>query len=102
METLEKPLSTKVKVLKEEDCILSLSIELPKEETAQELETVFQHIQTRASLPGFRTGKAPAELVRKNFADKARKPDGAGKPGQPRLRSGHQGTEIGSHRYPPR
>jgi trigger factor len=72
METLEKPLSTKVKVLKEEDCLLTLSIELPKEEAAQELESVYQHIQARAALPGFRTGKAPLDLVRKNFADKAR------------------------------
>jgi len=72
METLEKPLTTKVKVLKEEDCIITLSIELPKEVAAQELDSVYQNIQSRASLPGFRTGKAPMELVRKNFADKAR------------------------------
>lgn len=72
METLEKPLTTKVKVIKEEDCLVTLSVELPKDEVAQELETVFRQIQTRASMPGFRTGKAPAELVRKNFADKAR------------------------------
>lgn len=72
MDTLEKPLSTKVKVIKEEDCLVTLSVELPKDEVAKELETVFQQIQSRASLPGFRTGKAPAELVRRNFADKAR------------------------------
>src|SRR6266481_4745748 len=72
METLEKPLSTKVKVIKEEDCLLTLSIELPKDEVAQELESVFQHIQARASLPGFRVGKAPIDMVRKHFADKAR------------------------------
>jgi trigger factor len=72
METLEKPLTTKVKVIKEEDCLVTLSVELLKEEVAQELEAVFQQIQSRASLPGFRTGKAPADLVRKNFADKAR------------------------------
>ncbi len=72
METLEKPLSTKVKVIKEEDCLVTLSIELPKDEVAQELETVFQQIQSRASLPGFRVGKAPIDLVRKNFADRAR------------------------------
>jgi len=72
METLEKPLTTKVKVIKEEDCLVTLSVELPKDEVALELEAVFQKIQSRASLPGFRTGKAPADLVRKNFADKAR------------------------------
>src|ERR1700687_1506970 len=72
METLEKPLPTKVKVIKEEDCLVMLSVELPKEEVAQELESVYQRIQSRASLPGFRVGKAPMDLVRKNFADKAR------------------------------
>jgi len=72
METLEKPLSTKIKVIKEEDCLVTLSIELPKDEVAQELESVYQHIQSRASLPGFRVGKAPIDMVRKNFADKAR------------------------------
>jgi trigger factor len=72
METLEKPLSAKVKVLKEEECLVTLSVELPKEEVAKELESVFQRIQSRASLPGFRTGKAPMDLVRKNFADRAR------------------------------
>ena len=72
METLEKPLSTKVKVIKEEDCVVTFSVELPKDEVAQELESTFQKIQSRASLPGFRVGKAPIDMVRKNFADKAR------------------------------
>ncbi len=72
METMEKPLNTKVKILKEEECIVTLSVELPKDEVAKELENVFQKIQARASLPGFRVGKAPLDLVRRNFADKAR------------------------------
>jgi trigger factor len=72
METLEKPLATKVKVIKEEDCLVTLSVELPKEAVALELESVYQRIQSRAALPGFRTGKAPMDLVRKNFAEKAR------------------------------
>ncbi len=72
METLEKPLSTKVKVIKEEDCVVMLSVELPKDDVAKELEATFQKIQSRASLPGFRVGKAPIDMVRKNFADKAR------------------------------
>src|SRR3989338_1082466 len=72
METLEKPLSVKVKVLKEESCELTLSVELPAEEVARETESVFRDIQARASLPGFRTGKEPLDLVRKNFAQRAR------------------------------
>jgi len=72
METIEKPLPTKTKVLKEEPCEITLSVEIPKEEVTRETDTVFQQIQARASLPGFRTGKAPMDLVRKNFVERAR------------------------------
>ena len=72
METMEKPLSVKVKVVKEEACEITFSIELPKDEVEKETNSVFQDIQSRASLPGFRTGKAPIELVRQNFTGRAR------------------------------
>ncbi len=71
METLEKPLSVKVKVVKEEACEITLSLELSKEEVSKETDAVFQDIQSRASLPGFRTGKAPMDMVRKNFSQRA-------------------------------
>ena len=38
METMEKPLPAKVKVLKEEACEVTFSIELPKEEVEKETE----------------------------------------------------------------
>jgi trigger factor len=72
METLEQPLALKIKVVKEEACEITLSVELSKDEVAKETESVFQDIQTRASLPGFRTGKAPIDMVRKNFSERAR------------------------------
>jgi trigger factor len=72
METLEKQLATKVKVLKEESCEVTLSIELSKEDVAEETESVFKSIQARAVLPGFRAGKAPIAMVKQNFADRAR------------------------------
>jgi len=71
METLEQ-LSTKVKVLKEEPCEITLSIELAKDDVAKETDSVFKSIQARAVLPGFRSGKAPLEMVKQNFADRAR------------------------------
>jgi trigger factor len=71
METMEKPMTLKVKVLKEEPCEMTFSVDIPKEEVEKETESVFQNIQSRASLPGFRTGKAPIDLVRKNFAQRA-------------------------------
>ena len=72
METLEKPLNAKVKVLKEEDCEITYSVELPKDDVQKETEDVYKSIQSRASLPGFRVGKAPLEMVKKNFADRAK------------------------------
>jgi trigger factor len=71
METLEKPLTVKVKVIKEEPCELTLSVELPKDEVSKETDRVFQDIQSRAALPGFRAGKAPLDLVKKNFSQRA-------------------------------
>src|SRR5437016_698662 len=72
METMDKPLPAKVKVVKEEDCAITFSIELPKDEVIKETDSVFQTIQRQASLPGFRAGRAPLELIRKNFAQRAR------------------------------
>ncbi|MFA5976006.1 MAG: trigger factor [Elusimicrobiota bacterium] len=72
MEITEKAIAAKVKVIKEESCKISFSVELPKEEVIKETEEAFQNIQSRASLPGFRAGKAPMDLVRKHFAERAR------------------------------
>jgi len=72
METLEQTLDTKVKVIKEESCEVTYSVEVSRKDTAQEAELVFKNIQSRAVLPGFRTGKAPLDIVKKNFADRAR------------------------------
>ncbi len=72
METIDKTLPAKVKVLKEEDCEITFAIEIPKDEVAKETQAVFLAIQSRASLPGFRQGRAPLDMVKKNFSDRAR------------------------------
>lgn len=72
METIEKPLNTKVKVVKEEPCEVTFSVDIPKDEVSRETDSVFQQIQSRASLPGFRTGKAPLDLVKRNFNERAK------------------------------
>jgi len=72
METLEKTLKTKIKVLKEEPCEITFSVEIAKEEIQQENSKVLSDIQKRASLPGFRVGKAPMDLVEKNFSQRAK------------------------------
>jgi trigger factor len=47
----------------------TLEIEVPVDEVDRRLDEVARQIQRRASLPGFRKGKVPLELVRQHFAD---------------------------------
>ena len=47
----------------------TLDIEVPVDEVDRRLEDVARQIQRRASLPGFRRGKVPLDLVRQHFAD---------------------------------
>lgn len=62
----------KIKILHDEPCALTLAVELPQEEVVRETETVFRDIQARVSLPGFRLGRAPMDLIRQHFSSKAR------------------------------
>ena len=48
----------------------TLDIEVPVEEVERRLDEVARAIQRRASLPGFRTGRVPLEMVRQHFADR--------------------------------
>ena len=47
----------------------TLDIEVPAEEVDRRMDEVARQIQRRASLPGFRKGHVPLELVRQHFAD---------------------------------
>src|SRR5262245_1228390 len=47
----------------------ALDIEVPAEEVEARLDEVARQVQRRASLPGFRPGRVPLELVRHHFAD---------------------------------
>ena len=51
-----------------EGCRRSLEIAIPAEEVESETSRVTSDVQKRARLPGFRPGKAPATLIRKQFA----------------------------------
>src|SRR5262249_7546628 len=46
-----------------------LDIEVPADEVERTLEDVARQIQRRASLPGFRRGRVPLDLVRRHFAE---------------------------------
>jgi len=51
-----------------EGCKHSLEISIPAEELESETNRVVSDVQKRAKLPGFRPGKAPATIIRKQFA----------------------------------
>src|SRR5690242_16440227 len=46
----------------------ALDIEVPLEEVERRLDEVARQIQRRASLPGFRKGRVPLDMVRQHFA----------------------------------
>lgn len=46
-----------------------LDIEVPVDEVERRMEEVSRQIQRRASLPGFRPGRVPIDLVRQHFAE---------------------------------
>ena len=88
METLEKQLTTKVKVLKEEPCEVTFSIELSKEDVAQETESVFKSIQARAVLPGFSRGQSTVGHGQTQF-HRPRPPNRAREFNRPRRHASH-------------
>ncbi|HSU68125.1 MAG TPA: trigger factor, partial [Tepidisphaeraceae bacterium] len=55
-----------------EGCRHSLEIAIPAEEVESETSRVAANVQKRAKLPGFRPGKAPAALIRKQFSSDIR------------------------------
>jgi trigger factor len=55
-----------------EGCRHSLEISIPVGEVESETDRVTEDIKKRARLPGFRPGKAPSTLIRKQFADSIR------------------------------
>ena len=55
-----------------EGCRHALEISIPVQEVENEVSRVTGEVQRRARLPGFRPGKAPASLIRKQFAGDVR------------------------------
>ncbi len=51
-----------------EGCTHELDISIPADAVEAETDKVAKTFQDRARLPGFRPGKAPSSLIRKNFA----------------------------------
>jgi len=51
-----------------EGCKHAVEISIPAEEVEQETSRVVEKVRDRAKLPGFRPGKVPPSLIRKQFA----------------------------------
>jgi trigger factor len=64
-------MKTKAKSL--EECSTLFEIEVPKETVDQAFEEVYAEMAKVASIPGFRPGKAPKELVKKHYSKEAKK-----------------------------
>lgn len=62
----------KAKIKPIEECVFSFEIEVPKENIAKAFDEVYDEITRIANIPGFRTGKAPKELVKKHYTKDAR------------------------------
>jgi len=54
-----------------EPCRVALSIQVPPEEVQKAVQTVFNQVAKRTTVPGFRPGKAPPALV-KRYIDEGR------------------------------
>ena len=66
-------MSLKVDVEKKESCRRELKIEVPAEAVSTKFEEAYKQIAKVASLPGFRAGRVPQDLVKKHYSQDARK-----------------------------
>lgn len=62
----------KSKIKAVEECTSLLEICVPQETIAKAFDEVYDEITKYANIPGFRTGKAPKELVKKHYGKNAR------------------------------
>ncbi len=58
----------KFKKVKEEDCVVTFSVEVPFQEYNDQTQTLLMRFQQRAKVPGFRPGKAPLDMIKKQFS----------------------------------
>lgn len=63
---------TKSKAKKLEECVTCLDIEVSRDSIDKAFEEVYDELVKVVNIPGFRTGKAPKDLVRKQYSKDAR------------------------------
>jgi trigger factor len=61
----------RAKKVREDGCVVVLSVEVPRDRFKGALEDAFLKIQAKAAVPGFRTGKAPLDVVKQKFSSEA-------------------------------
>lgn len=71
-ETKNEIKEMKSELTRAEACTVNVLFTIPRETVKKRIDALFGQIQKSATLPGFRQGKVPPDLVRKNFADIAR------------------------------
>lgn len=62
----------KSKVLEKKPCLISMEVEIEPSQTDTELENVYKSIQANAKISGFRAGKVPMDMVKKNYSELAK------------------------------
>lgn len=62
----------KFKKVKEEGCVVTLSVELAAQELEDQSQTALVRLQQAARIPGFRVGKAPLDMVKRHFSGRVR------------------------------
>ena len=62
----------KCKTAEEKPCSVLFDVQVPADLVNREYEKTLALFQKTAQLPGFRSGKAPLEMIRQNFASRAR------------------------------
>jgi len=67
--TATKPVAKKIKI---EGCRHSYSVEVPEARIQDEAQNVLLRIQLQARIPGFRQGKAPLDMVKRQYGDRAK------------------------------
>ncbi|MBI4055777.1 MAG: trigger factor [Elusimicrobia bacterium] len=64
--------SSRSRLVREEACAVVFAVEVPAEEVVKESERVYQSLRAQAQFAGFRQGKAPLEMVKERYAQRAR------------------------------
>ena len=62
----------KSKVVEKKPCLISMEVEIEPSQTDVELKEVYDRIRQTAKIAGFRAGKVPMDLVKRNYSDVAR------------------------------